>query len=130
MTILAVNPDVGSQFSVSFFFHLAYLLLCFGLLAFDYKQRQFPSALRIALMVLAGLNLGVVMSFILWGSSSIFSLAIPPMDRLVSLLSLIWLIWALGHRKELKPFTQTVLGLNFALGIAAVAGFVLWLPQA
>ncbi|HSN93783.1 MAG TPA: hypothetical protein VLR89_01830, partial [Anaerolineaceae bacterium] len=94
------------------------------------KQRQFPSALRIALMVLAGLNLGVVMSFILWGSSSIFSLAIPPMDSLVSLLSLIWLIWAFGHGKELKPFTQTVLGLNFALGIAAVAGFVLWLPQA
>jgi len=129
MVILAVNPDIGFHFPASFFFHLAYLLLCSGLLAFDYQHRQFPSALRIALRVLAGINIGILVPFIFWGSKPIFNLAMPLLDSLISLLSLIWLIWALKQGKEPKPSTQTVLGLNFALGVTAAASFVLWLPQ-
>jgi hypothetical protein len=61
MTILAVIPDIGFTFPASFIFHLAYLLLCSGLLAFDFQHRQFPTALRTALRVLVGINLGTLL---------------------------------------------------------------------
>jgi signal transduction histidine kinase len=129
MTILAVIPDIGFTFPASFIFHLAYLLLCSGLLAFDFQHRQFPTALRTALRVLVGINLGTLALFLFWGSTHIFSLALPLLDSLMSLLSLLWLLWALKQGSEPKPSTQTVLGLNFALIITAAAAFVLWLPQ-
>jgi hypothetical protein len=104
-------------------------LLCSGLLAFDFQHRQFPTALRTALRVLVGINLGTLALFLLWGSTHIFSLALPLLDSLMSLLSLLWLLWALKQGSKPKPSTQTVLGLNFALIITTAAAFVLWLPQ-
>ena len=130
MAILAVNPGISINIPASFFFHLAYFLLCSGLLAFDFQHGQFPAALRTVLCVLAGINLVALLPFIFWGSKPLFSLAMPLPDNLVSLLSLIWMIWALKQGKELKPSAQTVLGLSFALSITAVASYVLWLPQA
>ena len=130
MMIMAVNPDIGLSFSASFFFHLAFFLLCSALLVFDSQHRQFPRSLRTALCVLAGINLGNTMLHLFWGTTQIFSLALPLLDSLISLLSLLWLTWALKHASQTKPSAQTILGINLTLVVTAAATFVVWLPKA
>lgn len=130
MALLAFKPLAGFSVPASFFFHLAYSLLCSCLLAFNSQGRHFPAGLVIALRVLAGINLGSLIPFFLWGSSPIFMLAMPLLDNLISLLSLIWLLWGLKQGGRSKTSSQTVLGLSFAMGVTVAASFVLWLPKA
>ena len=129
MVNLVINPASGLNLPASFFFHLVSLLLVIGLLAFDLQSRQFPKALKTALSVLLAIKATILALFLFWGSSPIFSLALPLSDNLVSFLCLLWLTWAFRQLNAPKPFSQTVLGFSFALIVTATASFVLWLPQ-
>ncbi len=85
------------------------------------RSSQFPQAKRsvLGLCILLGLQLSLfLVSGLVWQGILNSQTVLPPLDRLVTLLSLIWIVWLWAFPEPLKLADAGTLLLSF-LGLAA-----------